>query len=57
MITDWETSLTDLQVNDFGNLGKNNSENILVGNHAVIFTKINSPRFLSVGNVCVDNGT
>ena len=46
MITDWETKFTDLQDNDFGNLGKNNSRNILVGNHAVIFTKINSPRII-----------
>ena len=45
MITDWETNFTDLQANDFGNLGKNNSGNISVGNHAVIFTEINSPRF------------
>ena len=44
MITDWETNFTDLKSNDFGNLGKNNAVNILVGNHAVIFTKINSPR-------------
>ena len=44
MITDWETNFTDLQANDFGNLAKNNSGNILVGNHAVIFTEINSPR-------------
>ena len=60
MITDWETNFTDLQANDFGNLGKNNSGNVLVGNHAVIFTEMNSPRFFiffSVGNVCVDNGT
>ena len=56
MITDWETNFTDLQANDFGNLVKNNSGNILVGNHAVIFTEINSPRFFSVGNVCGDNG-
>ena len=56
MITDWETNFTDLQANDFGNLGKNDSGNILVGNHAVIFTAINSPRFFSFGNVCVDNG-
>ena len=46
MITDWETDFTDLRANDFGNLGKNTSGNILVGNHAVIFTKINSPRIL-----------
>ena len=45
IITDWETSFTDLKGNDFGNLGKNNSGNVLVGNHAVIFTEINSPRF------------
>ena len=44
MITDWETNFTDLRANDFGNLGKNNSGNILVGNHAVIFLEINSPR-------------
>ena len=44
MITDWETNLKDVQANDFGNLGKNNSGNILVSNHAVIFTEINSPR-------------
>ena len=44
MITDWETNFTDLRANDFGNLGKNNSGNILVGNHAVIFTESNSPR-------------
>ena len=44
MITDWETNFKDVQANDFGNLGKNNSGNILVGNHAVIFTEINSPR-------------
>ena len=44
MITDWETNFTDLQANDFGKLGKNNSGNILVGNHAVIFTETNSPR-------------
>ena len=57
MITDWETSYTDLQANYFCNLGRNNSGNILVGNHAAIFTEINSPRvFFSVGNVCVDNG-
>ena len=57
MITDWETNFTDLQANDFGNLGKKNSGNILVSNHAVIFTEINSPRIFSVGHVCVDNGT
>ena len=45
MITDWETNFTDLQANDFGNLGKNKSGNILVGNHAATFTEINSPRF------------
>ena len=44
IITDWETNFTDLQANDFGNLGKNNSGNFLVGNHAVIFTEINFPR-------------
>ena len=44
MITDWETNFTDLLANDFGNLGKNNSGNVLVGHHAVIFTEINSPR-------------
>ena len=44
VITDWETNFKDLQANDFGNLGKNNSGNILVGNHADIFTEINSPR-------------
>ena len=44
MNTDWETNFTDLQANDFGNLGKNNSGNVLVGIHAVIFTEINSPR-------------
>ena len=43
IITDWETNFTDLKANDFGNLGKNNSGNIFVGNHAVIFTEINSP--------------
>ena len=53
MITDWETNFADLQADDLGKLGKNNSGNILVGNHAVIFTEINSPRFFSVGNVCV----
>ena len=57
MTTDWETSFTDLQANDFGNLGINNSGNILVGNHVVIFTETNSPRIFSVGNVCVGNGT
>ena len=46
MITDWETNLTDLQASDFGKLGKNNSGNILVGNHAVIITEINSPRIV-----------
>ena len=46
MTTDWETNFTDLQANDFGNLGKNNSGNILVGKRAVIFTEINSTRFL-----------
>ena len=51
IITDWETNFTDLQANDFGNLGKYNSGTILVGNHAVIFTEFNSPRFFSVGNV------
>ena len=57
MITDWETNYTDLQANDFGNLGKNNSGNILVANHAAIFTEINSPWFFfSVGNVRVENG-
>ena len=49
MITDWETNFRDLQANDFGNLGKNNSRNFLVGNHAVIFTEINSPRFFFFG--------
>ena len=44
IITDWETNFEDLQANDFGNLGKNNSGNILVHYHAVIFTEINSPR-------------
>ena len=42
MIADWETNETDLQAYDFGNLGKNNSGNILVGNHAAIFTEISS---------------
>ena len=47
MITDLETYSTDLQANDFGKLGKNNSGNILVGHHAVIFfTEIDSPRFV-----------
>ena len=45
MIRDWETNLLkDVQANDFGNLGKNHSGNILVSNHAVIFTESNSPR-------------
>ena len=44
MITDWETNFTDLQANDSGHLGKNNSGSVLVGNHAVVFTEINSPR-------------
>ena len=44
MITDWETNFTDLQANEVGNVRKNNSGNILVGNHAVVFTEINSPR-------------
>ena len=44
MITDWETNYTDLQADDFGNLGKNYSGKKLVGNHAVIFTEINSAR-------------
>ena len=56
MITDWETNFKDVQANDFGNLGKNDSGSILVGNRAVIFTEINSPAVFSVGNVCVDNG-
>ena len=57
MIADWEANFTDLQANDFGNIGKNNSGNIFVGNHAVIFTEINSPGFVfSLGNVCVNNG-
>ena len=43
MITDLETNFTDLQANDFGNLGKNNSGNSLVGNHAATYTEINSP--------------
>ena len=34
MIADWETHFADLQANDFGNLGKNNSGNILVGGRA-----------------------
>ena len=46
MLTDWEINFTDLRANDFGNIGKNNSGNILVGDHAVIFTEINSPRIL-----------
>ena len=46
MITDWETIFTDLRANDFDNLGENNSGNILVGNHAVIFTEIHSPSFI-----------
>ena len=44
MITDWGTNLAGLRANDFGKPGKNNSGDILVGNHAVIFTAINSPR-------------
>ena len=44
MITEWEKNFTDLQATDFGNIGKNISENISVGNHAVIFTGINFPR-------------
>ena len=44
MITDWETDFADLQANDFSNLGKDNSGNILVGNHAVIFTEFISAR-------------
>ena len=59
MITDWETNFTDLQANEVGNLRKNNSGNVFVGDHAVIFTEIDSPRmfFFSVGNVCVENGS
>ena len=56
MVTYWETNFTDSQANDFGNLGKNNSGNILVGNHAVILTEIIPPEFYSAGNVCVGNG-
>ena len=52
MTTHWETNFTDLQANDFGNLGKNNSGNIFVGNHAVIFTEMNSPRFF-FGRQCL----
>ena len=46
MITDWETNFADLQANEVGNLRKNNSGNVLVGNHAVIFTEIYSPRIV-----------
>ena len=56
MITDCETNFPDLQANDFGNLGKNHFGDIIVGNHAVIFTDMNSPIYFSVGSVCVDNG-
>ena len=43
---------------NFGNLGKINSGNILVGNHAAIFIEINSPRFFffRLVNVCVGKG-
>ena len=37
-------NFTDLQANDFSNLGENNSGHVLVGNHAVIFAEINFPR-------------
>ena len=48
MITDSETNFTDSQANDFGNLGKNNSGNIVVGSHAVVFTETSSPGFFFV---------
>ena len=62
MITDWETNFTDLQANDFGSFGKNNSGNILVGNHAVILTEVQkkrdvhkiSTRNSGAGNGCAD---
>ena len=44
MITDWETNFKGVQANDFGHLGENNSGSNLLGNQAVIFTEINSPR-------------
>ena len=45
MITDWETNFADLQANYFCNLfGKNNSGNILVGNHAVVFCQKEFPQ-------------
>ena len=49
MIADWETNFKDVQANDFGNLSKNNSGNILVGNHAVIFTENELPQKLFFG--------
>ena len=48
MNTHWEKNFTDLQANDFGNLGKNNSGNILVGNHALaLFRSLCNKRQLS----------
>ena len=54
MITDQETNFTPVVFADnFGNLSKNNVGNILVCNHAVIFTGTNPPNVFSGGNVCV----
>ena len=59
MTTDWETNFTAVVLPIVVViLAKNNFGNILVYNHAVIFTEISSHHnFFSVGNFCVDNGS
>ena len=57
MITDWETNFTDLQANDFGNLGKSTSGNILSAIMLQSLPILIPPELFSVGNVCVENGT
>ena len=49
MITDWKTNFTDLQAKDFGDLGKNNSGNISVGNHAWGFSRGGFPENACIG--------
>ena len=52
-----KNSFTSLKLGEnFGNLGKTNSGNILVGTHAVVFAENDVPLIFSVGYVCVDNG-
>ena len=56
MITNWETNFKAVVLLIISVILARNKLSDIFGNHAVIFTGMNSPNIFSVGNVCVDDG-